>query len=94
MKNEIIIYYKYRFTVNKNGMVTMRMQKNFTEKNRLEHKIDQLRNKMIQSAAATGLNSHRTIYYSRKLDKLIIIYQKYFYNIDTKERLINKNKII
>ncbi len=47
----------------------------YPEKDKLEHRIKKLRNEMIQSAAATSLNSHRTIHYSQKIDKLIMIYQ-------------------
>ncbi|MEH7086815.1 aspartyl-phosphate phosphatase Spo0E family protein [Neobacillus drentensis] len=61
----------------------------YTELDKLEHSIKKLRNEMIQSAAATGINSHRTIYYSQKLDKLIMIYQK-----ETREMVFNRNKII
>lgn len=61
----------------------------YTELDKLEHRIKKLRNEMIQSAAATGINSHRTIYYSQKLDKLIMIYQK-----ETREMVFNRNKII
>jgi stage 0 sporulation regulatory protein len=75
-------------------MVTMRIHKTFTEKDRLEHMISQLRSEMIQSAAATGLNSHRTIYYSQKLDKLITIYQKHFYHMDTNERMFHSDIIV
>lgn len=49
----------------------------YTEKDRLELKMNELRNKMIW-AARTGLNSHRTIYHSKELDKLIMIDQKLF----------------
>lgn len=66
----------------------------YPEKDKLEYRIKKLRNEMIQSAAATGLNSHRTIYYSQKLDKLIIIYQKLFYKKDTREIVFNINKIV
>ncbi|WP_338451357.1 aspartyl-phosphate phosphatase Spo0E family protein [Niallia oryzisoli] len=72
----------------------MRIHKTFTEKDRLEDRINYLRNEMLQSAAATGLNSHRTIYYSQKLDKLITIYQKHFYHMDTNERMLQNDKII
>jgi hypothetical protein len=75
-------------------MVTMRIHKTFTEKDRLELRINHLRNDMIQSAAATGLGSFKTIYYSQKLDKLITIYQKYFYHRDTNERMFHNDKII
>ncbi|MED4225528.1 aspartyl-phosphate phosphatase Spo0E family protein [Neobacillus cucumis] len=56
----------------------MRIHETFTEKDRLEHRINHLRNEMIRSAAATGLNSHMTIYYSQKLDKLITNLSKAF----------------
>ncbi|WP_394233230.1 Spo0E family sporulation regulatory protein-aspartic acid phosphatase [Niallia oryzisoli] len=72
----------------------MKIQKKYTEMDRLEHKINQLREEMIQSAAATGLNSHRTIYYSQKLDKLIIIYQKHFYYYDSNEEVFHDDKIV
>lgn len=62
----------------------------YTEKDRLEYKIKKLRNEMIQSAVATGLNSHRTIYYSQKLDKFIMIYQKIFYQKETRETVFNR----
>ncbi|WP_035446142.1 aspartyl-phosphate phosphatase Spo0E family protein [Bacillus sp. UNC41MFS5] len=61
----------------------------YTELDKLEHRIKKLRNEMIQSAAATGINSHRTIYYSQKLDKLIMIYQN-----ETREMAFNRNGII
>ena len=61
----------------------------YTELDKLEHRIKKLRNEMIQSAAATGINSHRTIYYSQKLDKLIMIYQN-----ETREMEFNRNRII
>lgn len=61
----------------------------YTEIDKLEHRNKKLRNEMIQSAAATGKNSHRTIYYSQKLDKLIMIYQK-----ETREMAFNRNEII
>lgn len=61
----------------------------YTEIDKLEHRIKKLRNEMIQSATATGKNSHRTIYYSQKLDKLIMIYQK-----ETREMAFNRNEII
>ncbi|MBB6444504.1 aspartyl-phosphate phosphatase Spo0E family protein [Bacillus benzoevorans] len=59
-----------------------------TEKDRLELKINELRNKMIRSAATTGLNSHRTIYHSQELDKLIMIYQKLFYKKRNKRNIV------
>ncbi|WML52298.1 aspartyl-phosphate phosphatase Spo0E family protein [Neobacillus sp. PS3-12] len=72
----------------------MRIHETFTEKDRLEHRINHLRNEMIRSAAATGLNSHRTIYYSQKLDKLITIYQRHFYHLDKKARMFHNDKVI
>jgi len=62
-----------------------------TEIDELVHRIKKLRNEMIEAAAETGLNSHRTIFYSQKLDKLIMIYQK---QKDTKETVINQNEMI
>ncbi|MCQ6281738.1 aspartyl-phosphate phosphatase Spo0E family protein [Bacillus sp. EB600] len=72
----------------------MRTHKAFTKKETLEYRINHLRNEMIQSAAATGLNSHRTIYYSQELDKLINIYQKHFYHMDRNERIFHNDKIV
>jgi stage 0 sporulation regulatory protein len=52
----------------------------FIELDELEYRIDQLRRELIQIAKTTGLNSCETIYCSRKLDQLITIYQKSFYD--------------
>jgi stage 0 sporulation regulatory protein len=43
---------------------------------RLEDRINELRTELIQIAKETGLNSNKTLRYSRKLDDLITIYQK------------------
>ncbi|MGE6613157.1 Spo0E family sporulation regulatory protein-aspartic acid phosphatase [Peribacillus sp. NPDC076916] len=66
----------------------------YPEKDKLEYRIKKLRNEMIQSAAATSFKSHRTIYYSQKLDKLIMIYQKLNYKKDTREIVFNRNEIV
>jgi hypothetical protein len=63
----------------------------YTEIDELEHRIKKLRNEMIEAAAATGLNSCRTIYYSQKLDKLIIMYQR---QKDNREIMFNRNKVV
>jgi stage 0 sporulation regulatory protein len=41
----------------------------------LESRISQLKNELIQTAETTGLNSHETLYCSRKLDQHITNYQ-------------------
>ena len=41
----------------------------------LENRINQMREKLIQIAKDTGLNSNDTLNYSRKLDELILKYQ-------------------
>lgn len=41
----------------------------------LEDGINQLKKRLIEIAIETGLNSPETLYYSQKLDKLIIVYQ-------------------
>lgn len=60
----------------------------------LEHRIKQLRKEMIQVAEATGLNSHKTIFYSQKLDQLITIHQKLSYKKETRKILLNDNKVV
>ncbi|KAA9031675.1 aspartyl-phosphate phosphatase Spo0E family protein [Niallia endozanthoxylica] len=62
-----------------------------TEIDELVHRIKKLRTEMIEAAAETGLNSYRTISYSQKLDKLIMIYQK---QKDIKEIVFNQNEMI
>ena len=46
------------------------------EDDELEHRINQMRKKLILIAKETGLNSDDTLRYSQKLDELITIYQK------------------
>ncbi|MCQ6282281.1 Spo0E family sporulation regulatory protein-aspartic acid phosphatase [Bacillus sp. EB600] len=50
--------------------------------------------KIIQVAEATSLNSHKTIYYSQKLDKLITIHQKISCKKETRKILLNDNRVI
>ncbi|WP_338473369.1 aspartyl-phosphate phosphatase Spo0E family protein (plasmid) [Niallia sp. XMNu-256] len=47
------------------------------EVEKLERRINQVRDRLILIAVETGLNSDDTIYYSQKLDKLITKYQKF-----------------
>ncbi|WP_338472727.1 aspartyl-phosphate phosphatase Spo0E family protein [Niallia sp. XMNu-256] len=46
------------------------------EVEKIERRINQVRDRLILIAVETGLNSDDTIYYSQKLDKLITKYQK------------------
>jgi stage 0 sporulation regulatory protein len=48
----------------------------YLEDDELEDRINQIREKLIQIAKVTGLNSDDTLCYSQKLDELITIYQK------------------
>ncbi|KAA9022597.1 aspartyl-phosphate phosphatase Spo0E family protein [Niallia endozanthoxylica] len=65
----------------------------FLEIDELELRIEQLRNKMIETAAVTGLSSNITLYYSQKLDQLITIYQNTLKK-ETSEILMNRNKAV
>ncbi|MEY2193683.1 Spo0E family sporulation regulatory protein-aspartic acid phosphatase [Neobacillus sp. BF23-41] len=46
-----------------------------SEIEKLEDRIYQLREELIQIAKATGLKSNETLQYSQKLDDLITMYQ-------------------
>ncbi|MBT2722697.1 aspartyl-phosphate phosphatase Spo0E family protein [Bacillus sp. ISL-46] len=46
-----------------------------SEIEKLEDRINQLREELIQIAKATGLKSNETLRYSQKLDDLITMYQ-------------------
>lgn len=46
------------------------------EDQKLEYRINQMRERLILIAQEKGLNSDDTIYYSQKLDELITKYQK------------------
>jgi len=65
----------------------------FIEIDELKLRIEQLRNKMIQTAVETGLSSNMTLYYSQKLDQLITIYQNTLKK-ETSEILLNRNKAV
>ncbi|WP_338448678.1 aspartyl-phosphate phosphatase Spo0E family protein [Niallia oryzisoli] len=43
--------------------------------NVLKDTIDQMKKDLIRIAAKNGINSLDTLYFSQKLDKLIVIYQ-------------------
>ena len=43
----------------------------------LEDRINQMKKELIQVTKETGLNSDDTLSCSQKLDKLIMLYQKY-----------------
>ncbi|MDQ0199937.1 aspartyl-phosphate phosphatase Spo0E family protein [Neobacillus ginsengisoli] len=47
-----------------------------SEIEKLEDRINQLREELIQIANETGLNSNETLRFSQKLDDLITMYQK------------------
>ena len=55
------------------------------EVDELEHRISQMREEMIQIAKANGLNSQKTVCYSRNLDQFITIYQKLSCKKETKK---------
>jgi stage 0 sporulation regulatory protein len=46
-----------------------------SEIEKLDDRINQLREELIQIAKATGLKSNETLRYSQKLDDLITMYQ-------------------
>jgi stage 0 sporulation regulatory protein len=48
----------------------------YTEVDKLEGRINQMKKNLIRISKETGLNSDNTLYYSQKLDELITIYQK------------------
>lgn len=59
------------------------------EVDKLESRINQLRQELIEIAEATGLNSHDTLHCSQTLDKHITIYQKYLKCMNNKKRKKN-----
>ncbi len=63
-----------------------------TEIEELKEGIKQLRKEMIQTAAVTGLNSHKTLAISQKLDQLITRYQRLLFK--KKSRLMNESKVV
>lgn len=52
------------------------MFSNLEELEELEDGINLLKKRLIEIAKETGLNSPETLYYSQRLDKLIVVYQK------------------
>ncbi|MGX2962057.1 Spo0E family sporulation regulatory protein-aspartic acid phosphatase (plasmid) [Peribacillus sp. JNUCC 23] len=64
----------------------------YTEVDELDGRINQMRKVLIQIAEETGLNSHDTLCYSQKLDKLITIHQKL--KIDNTQKVDQKSCIV
>lgn len=63
-----------------------------TDVEQLEYRINQMRKNLILTVKETGLNSTDTLYYSQKLDELIMRYQKLKMNeiqkFDHKSRIV------
>ncbi|MGE8082083.1 Spo0E family sporulation regulatory protein-aspartic acid phosphatase [Peribacillus loiseleuriae] len=64
----------------------------YTEVDKLDGRINQMRKVLIQIAEETGLNSHDTLCYSQKLDELITIHQKL--KIDNIQKVDQKSCIV